>query len=179
MPELGVRSALYQMALLFGALFMSQAVLARPLVVLAYGDSLTAGYQLPPGQGFAPQLEKALKAKGRDVTVVGAGVSGAEGRADHKAGSLLFSLDQYSRGRMPHYTGQSSVITGAAVHSGPCAALWMHGLHAAACTAWHGMNRSSPPRPNPTCLQASRPRTPTTWVPQSRGRRSRCAPCRA
>ena len=84
MPELGVRSSLYQMALLFGALFMSQAVLARPLVVLAYGDSLTAGYQLPPGQGFAPQLEKALKAKGRDVTVVGAGVSGdtsTQGRA--------------------------------------------------------------------------------------------------
>jgi acyl-CoA thioesterase I len=72
------------MALLFGALFMSQAAAARPLVVLAYGDSLTAGYQLPPGQGFAPQLEKALKAKGRDVTVVGAGVSGdtsTQGRA--------------------------------------------------------------------------------------------------
>jgi acyl-CoA thioesterase-1 len=72
------------MASLFGALFMSQAALARPLVVLAYGDSLTAGYQLPPGQGFAPQLEKALKAKGRDVTVVGAGVSGdtsTQGRA--------------------------------------------------------------------------------------------------
>jgi acyl-CoA thioesterase-1 len=84
LPELGARSVIYQMALLFGALFMSQAVLARPLVVLAYGDSLTAGYQLPPGQGFAPQLEKALKAKGRDVTVVGAGVSGdtsTQGRA--------------------------------------------------------------------------------------------------
>lgn len=89
MPELGVPKPLYQMALAIGALFMSQAVLAipasaRPLVVLAYGDSLTAGYQLPPGQGFAPQLEKALKAKGRDVTVVGAGVSGdttTQGRA--------------------------------------------------------------------------------------------------
>lgn len=72
------------MTLLIGALFMSQAVLARPLVVLAYGDSLTAGYQLPPGQGFAPQLEKALKAKGRNVTVMGAGVSGdtsTQGRA--------------------------------------------------------------------------------------------------
>ncbi|WP_310476323.1 arylesterase [Sandarakinorhabdus sp.] len=77
------------MALLISALFMSQVVpaspaVARPLVVLAYGDSLTAGYQLPPGQGFAPQLEKALKAKGRDVTVVGAGVSGdtsTQGRA--------------------------------------------------------------------------------------------------
>lgn len=84
MPELGIRKALYQMALAIGALFMSQAATARPLVVLAYGDSLTAGYQLPPGQGFAPQLEKALKAKGRDVTVIGAGVSGdtsTQGRA--------------------------------------------------------------------------------------------------
>jgi acyl-CoA thioesterase I len=77
------------MAMAMAALFMSQAgqaapASARPLVVLAYGDSLTAGYQLPPGQGFAPQLEKALKAKGRDVTVVGAGVSGdtsTQGRA--------------------------------------------------------------------------------------------------
>jgi acyl-CoA thioesterase I len=93
LPELGIRTALYQMALLIGALFMSQAAAAfpasaRPLVVLAYGDSLTAGYQLPPGQGFAPQLEKALKTSrnlgGRDVTVVGAGVSGdtsTQGRA--------------------------------------------------------------------------------------------------
>ncbi|WP_328799157.1 arylesterase [Sandarakinorhabdus rubra] len=84
MPELGSRSALYQMALAICALFMSQAVNAAPQLVLAYGDSLTAGYQLPPGQGFAPLLEKALRAKGRDVKVVGAGVSGdtsTQGRA--------------------------------------------------------------------------------------------------
>ncbi|MEI6486572.1 MAG: arylesterase [Sphingomonadales bacterium] len=84
MPELGGAARLYQMAVALGALFMSQAAVARPLTVLAYGDSLTAGYQLPPGQGFAPQLEKALKAKGHDVTVVGAGVSGdtsTQGRA--------------------------------------------------------------------------------------------------
>lgn len=68
------------MMLMMGALFMSQAVAAaapqRPMTVLAFGDSLMAGYQLRPGEGFAPQLEKALKAKGRAVTVVGAGVSG-------------------------------------------------------------------------------------------------------
>lgn len=76
------------MAMAMAALFMSQAVAAKPLVVLAYGDSLTAGYQLAPGQGFVPQLEKALKASrslgGRNVTVVGAGVSGdtsTQGRA--------------------------------------------------------------------------------------------------
>ncbi|WP_439533946.1 arylesterase [Polymorphobacter sp.] len=52
--------------------------------ILAFGDSLTAGYQLKPGQGFAPQLESALRAKGRDVRVVMGGVSGdttAQGRA--------------------------------------------------------------------------------------------------
>lgn len=75
--QLGLSRALYQMMLGVGALFMSQAAMAaKPLTVLAYGDSLMAGYQLPPGTGFAPQLEKTLKAKGRAVKVVGAGVSG-------------------------------------------------------------------------------------------------------
>lgn len=77
------------------AAFVSQAAVAKPLVVLAFGDSLTAGYQLPPGQGFAPQLEKALKAKGRDVTVVGAGVSGdtsTQGRA--RIGWVLAGMKQ-------------------------------------------------------------------------------------
>ncbi|MEI6419787.1 MAG: arylesterase [Sphingomonadales bacterium] len=63
---------------------LAGAALAAPQLVLAYGDSLTAGYQLPPGQGFAPRLEKALKARGLDVVVAGAGVSGditAQGRA--------------------------------------------------------------------------------------------------
>lgn len=53
-------------------------------LVLAFGDSLTAGYLLPPGNGFAPQLEAALHAKGIAATVHNAGVSGdttAQGRA--------------------------------------------------------------------------------------------------
>ncbi len=51
--------------------------------ILALGDSLTAGYGLPAGQGFAPQLERALRAKGHDVRVIDAGVSG-----DTTAGGL-------------------------------------------------------------------------------------------
>jgi hypothetical protein len=39
---------------------------AAPVRLLAFGDSLTAGYNLPPGQSFADQLESALKAKGYD-----------------------------------------------------------------------------------------------------------------
>lgn len=52
------------------------AAQAAPMRILAFGDSLTAGYNLPPGQSFADQLEAALKAKGYDVTVIQGGVSG-------------------------------------------------------------------------------------------------------
>lgn len=55
---------------------VSQAAVAAPRTILAFGDSLTAGYQLRPGDGFAPQLEAALRKSGRDVRVVNAGVSG-------------------------------------------------------------------------------------------------------
>ncbi len=48
---------------------------AMPLVI-AFGDSLYAGYQLGPKDGFAPQLQAALRAKGTAVSVLNAGVSG-------------------------------------------------------------------------------------------------------
>lgn len=54
----------------------------RPLV-LALGDSLTAGYGLPPGQSFPAQLEAALRAEGINAKVVNGGVSG-----DTSAGGL-------------------------------------------------------------------------------------------
>ena len=44
--------------------------------LLVLGDSLTAGYGLPRGQGFVPQLEAALRAEGRQVRVLDGGVSG-------------------------------------------------------------------------------------------------------
>jgi acyl-CoA thioesterase I len=49
---------------------------ARTLRMVALGDSLTAGLGLPPGQAFPDLLERALRAKGFDVTVSNAGVSG-------------------------------------------------------------------------------------------------------
>jgi acyl-CoA thioesterase-1 len=57
---------------------------AKDVRVLALGDSLTAGYGLPPGQGFAPQLEEMLRRNGVRAFVTNAGVSGntaAQGRA--------------------------------------------------------------------------------------------------
>lgn len=56
----------------------------RERVVVAFGDSLTAGYLLPARDGFTQQLERALNARGHRVQVVNAGVSGdtsAGGRA--------------------------------------------------------------------------------------------------
>nr|WP_245944143.1 arylesterase [Acuticoccus kandeliae] len=55
---------------------MTGAARAEPITIVALGDSLTAGYQLPPGTGFPAQLEKALQAEGLDVKVLDAGVSG-------------------------------------------------------------------------------------------------------
>lgn len=56
---------------------------AEPLTVVALGDSLTAGYGLPPEQGYVPQLQAWLQARGADVKVENAGVSG-----DTTAGGL-------------------------------------------------------------------------------------------
>lgn len=55
----------------------------RPIRILAFGDSLTQGYGVPPGDDFPDVLEHALKAKGMNATVINAGVSG-----DTSAGGL-------------------------------------------------------------------------------------------
>ncbi|RZI60274.1 MAG: arylesterase [Zymomonas sp.] len=49
---------------------------SRPIRIVAFGDSLTAGYGLRPAQAFPARLQAALRAKGYDVTVANAGVSG-------------------------------------------------------------------------------------------------------
>jgi acyl-CoA thioesterase-1 len=49
---------------------------AKPIKLVAFGDSLTAGYGVAPGQAFPEVLEKALRARGYDVKVINAGVSG-------------------------------------------------------------------------------------------------------
>jgi len=49
---------------------------ARTIRLVVLGDSLTAGLGLPPGEAFPPRLQAALRAKGWDVEVLNAGVSG-------------------------------------------------------------------------------------------------------
>lgn len=67
--------------LMLGAL--GQPALAAKLVLVALGDSLTAGYGLPQEQGFVPQMQAWLQKQDVDVTISNAGVSG-----DTTAGGL-------------------------------------------------------------------------------------------
>lgn len=48
----------------------------EPIVLVALGDSLTAGYGLGPSDGFVPQLQAALSARGHNVMIRNGGVSG-------------------------------------------------------------------------------------------------------
>ena len=47
-----------------------------PINILAFGDSLTAGYGVKFNESFPAQLQMALQAKGHKVQVINAGVSG-------------------------------------------------------------------------------------------------------
>ena len=49
---------------------------ARAIKIVAFGDSLTAGYELPADAAFPSVLERALRKDGFDVSVANAGVSG-------------------------------------------------------------------------------------------------------
>jgi acyl-CoA thioesterase I len=67
--------AVFSVALLVN-FFSTLPSRAETLTILALGDSLTAGYGLDAPQSFTVRLEVALKAKGHDVTIINAGVSG-------------------------------------------------------------------------------------------------------
>lgn len=62
----------------------------RP-VILAFGDSLTAGHGLPPGQSYADFLQKELDARNLRFRVVNQGISGdtTDGGASRLESALL------------------------------------------------------------------------------------------
>ncbi len=67
---------------IFGLVFLlCQPVWAKPITILALGDSLTAGYGLAEEESFPSRLEDALQAGGHDVRVINAGVSGDTAQA--------------------------------------------------------------------------------------------------
>lgn len=52
------------------------AALAETVKVVGFGDSLMAGYELGPNESFPAKLEAALRARGHDIVIANAGVSG-------------------------------------------------------------------------------------------------------
>jgi acyl-CoA thioesterase I len=64
-------------------------------LVVAFGDSLYAGYGLEPGEGLAPKLQAALQAKGINARVHNAGVSGDTTAAGKQR--LTFVLDNLEK----------------------------------------------------------------------------------
>jgi acyl-CoA thioesterase I len=80
--RLGRIRTLGSMAICAAILFSAVSTLAfaddaqNPIKIVAFGDSLTAGYLLRPDEAFPAQLQMALQAKGHKVEIVNAGVSG-------------------------------------------------------------------------------------------------------
>jgi acyl-CoA thioesterase I len=69
------KAALLHVIVIAG-LTLAGSAQAKTLQLVGFGDSLMAGYQLPSSESYTAQLEKALKAKGHDVAIANAGVSG-------------------------------------------------------------------------------------------------------
>jgi len=92
--QYGVGKRLFHLLILLW-LACAGPALASERLILALGDSLTAGYQLPADASFPAQLQAALQKEGRQVRVHNAGVSGdttAQGRA--RLAWVLNSLKQ-------------------------------------------------------------------------------------
>jgi acyl-CoA thioesterase I len=70
-----VNSLRAALALAFVAAIAAPAC-ATPPHVLVFGDSLTSGFGLPPGDAFPDRLQSRLAADGVDAKVVNGGVSG-------------------------------------------------------------------------------------------------------
>ena len=80
----GRRRLLVHLGLGLAGLATTGAAPPRARLVWAFGDSLAAGYGLPPDQGFTAQLQAALNAAGAPAVVRNGGVAGdtaAQGRA--------------------------------------------------------------------------------------------------
>ena len=72
----------FRTGLIVAALFCALPLISiaraegRAVQLVALGDSLTAGYLLPQDKALPAVLERLLKEKGRNVTILNAGVSG-------------------------------------------------------------------------------------------------------
>lgn len=67
---------LLTITLYFGSIGAAAGTEAGPVRILAFGDSLTAGYGLAQDDSFPAQLQRALRRQGYNVEIINAGVSG-------------------------------------------------------------------------------------------------------
>ncbi|MEL7189339.1 MAG: arylesterase [Pseudomonadota bacterium] len=67
-------------------------VMGPERTIVAFGDSLFAGYGLSPDESYPAKLERALRSKGVNAVMVNAGVSGDTSAAGRDR--LAFTLDQ-------------------------------------------------------------------------------------
>lgn len=73
---LPMRRLLPRVVALTAALLLAQPVAAAPPLIVAFGNSLTAGLGVAPGQSYPARLEQKLRAAGYPHRVIAAGVSG-------------------------------------------------------------------------------------------------------
>jgi acyl-CoA thioesterase-1 len=73
--EMGALLVLFNVAMGSGVA-LAQSAADKPIKMVAFGDSLTAGYLLPPNEAFPAVLARALEARGHKVEILNAGVSG-------------------------------------------------------------------------------------------------------
>ena len=70
------RLAMLSFPVLLALVALSGVSAAEPARIVAFGDSLMAGYGLAPGESFPEKLEQSLRERGHDVVITNAGVSG-------------------------------------------------------------------------------------------------------
>lgn len=70
------RFVLFPMTLLGALMLVIGIAAAEPRKIVGFGDSLMAGFGLDAGRGFPERLQAALQARGHDVVITNAGVSG-------------------------------------------------------------------------------------------------------
>ena len=80
--------------LLIASLVMEKS-LAKEIKILAFGDSLTAGYQLSQSDAFPAQIEKLLREKKYSVKITNAGVSGDTSAQGLRRVDWVLKSDQF------------------------------------------------------------------------------------
>ncbi len=103
---------------LFAMMVSLTSATAKPITILALGDSLTAGYGLEPGHAMPDVLQSALRSEGIEIALINAGISGdtaAQGAArldwaltnDVKAMIVELGANDALRGLGPEQTDQA------------------------------------------------------------------------